>query len=817
MTSRHTKKHEHHMHDDGKVSFKFSGCFLDTFKIVIDTYSNSLKKLNDVIKGKIDKCDYGMCNVGYKLRYITPEDISTYASNLVKVLNNGMLGTNVHDIEMFAIASVKRFLEEKSCPPFEASAVNVMGYSHRYVNPKEYTLQDLIMLCETDVPNVTVYSNYEIKEKAQLAKEDVDTLNKMHFAAAMKNIITTLPHMIDKTDDGCMILSNKIMMKTFALFLQEFILFACSLNTITVNAIIDFCNPSTSYVFKACGSTKNDVVTECCMLKTNDMVIKNKLPFNCNMKHIVLQDTHPNFKDTKSAMYFIMNDPRSPIADLVRRYYPHDDQRGFDASMIARMFIGYTNDCCRDPMCEIRSENVKGNMTSPDAVTNFHTDADWLSKIAYGNNWLDGNYRRDNPGNHNIHPITNAMDVLYKMFSNSKDCCNEKLACNIVKVYNTMASIIQLYNADGFIPNWELTRDILALLGEIMTRDMLKLYYNNNRVFVYDDQMDDTVAPGYLYTESFVMEADETAPSVAFKNPSNPNAKATTTNTLKVGQIVRAFTSWVKNTLSKFSSKFNEAHKKEIEWINKNTTLNNQIKADISAGKFKPELKNYPRYKVPLTELEKVNVAGVVNTYLNGDEEIKEQEVLEKIYPQAIAKKLAAETDESKAAAMIQNYVLFSNAEKPNITNGTIEMSTEIWNDLIDNLTNAGVAIDRECKKISDDLTKALDTLTNKSREIKIDDNPEHAEQNEKYKKLNARIESLFSIVQKASRVYQTNTLNTLNSKFYNTSYKLYRDIVAGYKQQQGKSNQTSNLADSGNITQPTSSENAKNAEQGKV
>ena len=427
MTSIHTKKHEHHMHDDGKVSFKFGGCFLDTFKIVIDTYSNSLKKLNDVIKGKIDKCDYGMCNVGYKLRYITPEDISTYASNLVKVLNNGMLGTNVHDIEMFAIASVKRFLEEKSCPPFEASAVNVMGYSHRYVNPKEYTLQDLIMLCETDVPNVTVYSNYEIKEKAQLAKEDVDTLNKMHFAAAMKNIIATLPRMIDKTDDGCMILSNKIMMKTFALFLQEFILFACSLNTITVNAIIDFCNPSTSYVFKACGSTKNDVVTECCMLKTNDMVIKNKLPFNCNMKHIVLQDTHPNFKDTKSAMYFIMNDSRSPIADLVRRYYPHDDQRGFDASMIARMFIGYTSDCCRDPMCEIRSENVKGNMTSPDAVTNFHTDADWLSKIAYGNNWLDGNYRRDNPGNHNIHPITNAMDVLYKMFSNSKDCCNEKL------------------------------------------------------------------------------------------------------------------------------------------------------------------------------------------------------------------------------------------------------------------------------------------------------------------------------------------------------------------------------------------------------
>lgn len=144
-------------------------------------------------------------------------------------------------------------------------------------------------------------------------------------------------------------------------------------------------------------------------------------------------------------------------------------------------------------------------------------------------------------------------------------------------------------------------------------------------------------------------------------------------------------------------------------------------------------------------------------------------------------------------------------------------MNAEIWNDLIDNLTNAGVAIDRECKKVADDLTKALDTLTNKSREIKIDDNPEHAEQNEKYKKLNARIESLFSIVQKASRVYQTNTLNTLNSKFYNTSYKLYRDIVAGYKQQQGKSNQTGNLENSGNITQPTNSENEKNAEKGKV
>ena len=44
--------------------------------------------------------------------------------------------------------------------------------------------------------------------------------------------------------------------------------------------------------------------------------------------------------------------------------------------------------------------------------------------------------------------------------------------------------------------------------------------------------------------------------------------------------------------------------------------------------------------------------------------------------------------------------------------------------------------------------------------------------------------QTLLTIVQKISRIYQTNILNTFNSKLFGSCYKIYRDIVAGYKQQ---------------------------------
>jgi hypothetical protein len=68
--------------------FKFSDSFLDSFKNISDVYDTSLKELDNAIYNDSAKFAYGICNCTYKLRYITPNDISTYISCLSKGLNS---------------------------------------------------------------------------------------------------------------------------------------------------------------------------------------------------------------------------------------------------------------------------------------------------------------------------------------------------------------------------------------------------------------------------------------------------------------------------------------------------------------------------------------------------------------------------------------------------------------------------------------------------------------------------------------------------------------------------------------------------------
>ena len=46
------------------------------------------------------------------------------------------------------------------------------------------------------------------------------------------------------------------------------------------------------------------------------------------------------------------------------------------------------------------------------------------------------------------------------------------------------------------------------------------------------------------------------------------------------------------------------------------------------------------------------------------------------------------------------------------------------------------------------------------------------------------RLDELDKCVKTITKTYEITTLNVLNTKFYKTNYNLYRDIVAGYKQQ---------------------------------
>lgn len=767
--------------------FKFSDSFLDSFKNISDVYDTSLKELDNAIYNDSAKFAYGICNCTYKLRYITPNDISTYISCLSKGLNSCMF-TTLADIHMFTTASIKRCMEDNDCLSFESTEDITTGggnnFGGKYVNPKEYTMSDLINMCKDDYINTMICSRYEVAERAKNVKEIADMFKKMRFGITLKNIVDTFPVLIKQSESLKMLLSNPNCKEVFTTFVESFIIFAFSLNIITIKSIMDYCKPSTTYDVIPENDNSKKLITECCLLKTNDMCIRNKIPFNCNMRDVVLQDVHPRFNDTKSALQFILNDARSPISILINKYSKCEGCTcPIDSEYIYRMFIGHTKFSDKDKMTAGLWTDKKGHSTeNPYDKYCVHTNVEWLDKIAYGNNYLDGNYRDDAVGNEHVNPITKTLDTIYKMFGGCELTSNSDLADNLKQVASMMLCIIDAYPEEG-IENWDLVKDILAVFGEIFTRNMLKLYYNNTRVFVFDDKSEDTMVPGYLYTESYYMEADDkTATTVSFKNPDGSDIAGGSSAKLAIGNANRRFTDWVRNTLSKFFTKFNENHKMEIDYISKNDEMNKNIATAITNGSFVPVVSNFPKFKVPAGELSRVNISNIVTKYMSSKNAIDEKSVLKEMLPTGIGDAAISTmvNDENTAKEYITNYILYSTTNKPDSYTG--KLTVDLWNDLLDNIKGSPKLIETESKAISDDLAKACEMLNSKINKTANNSQTKDANANATAETDNAQ--TLLTIVQKISRIYQTNMLNTFNSKLFGSCYKIYRDIVAGYKQQ---------------------------------
>ena len=810
--------------------FKFTDSFKNAFKSMIDEYSNALEALNKLIKHNSNS-EYGVCACCYNLRYLKPTDVSTYIGNLDKAFSSGMLSNNLSDVSMFAVASVKRFLEENECTPFEEASM--LAPDRSYVNPKEFTLSDLMVLCENDICGVSVYSQAEIQKRMELAKKDADIFNKMHFSATMKNVVDKLPNVMNAKSGIC----NPIGIDAIREQIEEFILFACALNTICVYSIIRYIDPEVIFAMKEKENkqivqegfyTKEtdtttslsfaNVVTECCtMLKTNDMMIRSKIPFNCNMRDVVLQDMTPDFADTRAAIHFLMKDTRSPIAMLVNKYCTSNTNSNGCCNMIVDMFMNHYNEFSGFSPTQFDKKNSQ--MIPPNAYESYckvaHTNVNWLDTIAYGNNYLDGNHRRDTVGNNHVHPIENTLSMLYRIYGGCDLQTNEELADNIIKVSCTMNNIINEY-PEGFIDNYAMVKDILCVFGEIMTRNMLRLYYNNTRVYDYSDDMPDAMTEPFL--ESFIMEADEntatnntnnqnqsTRPGVTFQNAKGQtNMTGAQKGLFDIGAIIRKFVLWVQNSMAKLSGNFKERHKKEIEWVNKNEETNRRIAAAIQNKLFNPVLSNFPKYKILAKDLiDQVNIDTVVKKYLDSNETIDETTVIKEMLP-SNAPTLVLDVvvtgvkgNDKKSANAIKNYILTGTAEEPQKINGPL--TSEIWNDIIENIKGAQTLIDAIVKKYSDDLNKASKDIEAKQKEAQSLQKQEGKEEEGKQKLERATI--MFNIVtKKIAAQFQTETLNTIIRDFYGVSYSMYRDIVAGY-QQQSKNGQLSNNTNATNNT----------------
>lgn len=376
------------------------------------------------IEKKQDSPMYGVYNVDYKLRYITPENMMTFTDNIVNMIKGKVIQCNVADYEMFATESVKRFLKTNGSYPLNESS----GNADVFVNPKEMCLDDILTMVRQRVPNISVYSREDMNDRLAFVKEDIKKLKELKFTHAMRNIVNN----IDKISKAiCTECGDMMLMHT----IQEFILFSSALLLNTLDEIIGYMSPKAGYDLKdiqeACYDDE-DVepyyVTECCLLKTNDMTLKSRIPFNCNIRNIVLGDTTEMFEDTLRALKFITSSSKSPISHLILNELSEDDMKEFnksynfrEAEKYIRMNSNESNPCHVD---NIKDDKMpSGDSNRIDAQ--FRTSSSWLNVITSGNNYLDGNYRRDAIGNNEKHPITTSLDFLYKSY-NPCDACESK-------------------------------------------------------------------------------------------------------------------------------------------------------------------------------------------------------------------------------------------------------------------------------------------------------------------------------------------------------------------------------------------------------
>lgn len=873
--------------DSRKVKpFKFSDSFLAGFNSLITTYDKKIEDLNKV-KSLIDKdAHHGVCNCSYKMRYIKPEDISTFISNLERAMENHLFKPHTSDCDLFAVESVKRFLQANGCVPFDAATI--MGNPGADI-PKGATLADLTFAAESECFNLLVYSKYELDKRVDCMREDIGKIQNMHFSAAVKSFVQKIPDIMNKK--ATFVMKDSLLAKALEVYIEDFIMFALRLNLCTVLQMIAYAVPRVAYknepdsaqsnesannadnwdedndffqqeavdstsvspvffvftkgktpiiskaiskatdseythisvsfdasldnmysfggtsfrkesihdnkrkdldidvygtfiskdgvdsmkdmcedfitnikktsfdypalVKKLFGSDKrensgykqicttfvnkmlgivgtslseknipspeemreaantkpdqifqlytgnskdynrkkaadklksmgkdpkskkfDEVVTECCsgFLKTNDYVITNKIPFNCNMRDIVLQDMHPQFKDTVSALKFIMNDERSPVHQLVIQYYtePIDD---YDPEMIIKMFFG----CPRHDHWE----------TAANELASMNTDVNWLDKITYGNMFLDGNYRRDGLGNQHTHPIMNSFETIYKMFGGCDNLCdNAELSNSLIRISRVMKSIIERY-CDGGLPNWEMCRDILSVFGEIFTRHMLRLYYNNNRYLVNTDQMRDTMVPGYMYAEQFVLEAN----GFTSNNEQNKTKVATQT----AGNFVTNMINWLRDKLATFLPKYFETSlQKQCEWFNKNGEAKyNEIKKAAESGQYNfPNKDKYYKYNVTF-DPSAVDPQKIIDEYKskpsldeNQIDEFKTK--LISVFPNksGLAEQIVKDSkgkSKDETAKIIENAILFSQtAPIPPEENKPIDVPK--WNEIFETM-----------------------------------------------------------------------------------------------------------------------------------
>ena len=987
--------------------FHFTPPFLESLKETLDEMSSKLNVLNTLSDGFTDSL--GVYHCSYTMRYITPSDVATYISNVHKGMLKQLIGANAYDTEMFSVESVKRIMTEHGCKSFDDAGC--MGNS--FDGQRHETMQDLLLVHSNTVYNNVVCTPYEQKQRLdELKNGDLKVINDMHFVANIKKIVDQFPDMIEKMEDAEFYTAQPLVGKMFRAIVEEFIIFACTVNMITVCDMVDYCVPSATFntkydsdgdgdeilqeavdlktsspiyfVFaqgqtrfisnaikkvtkspfshisisfdeklnpmysfggkiendtytnerkgvrkediggnyyknidvdvyaaylpnemidkiksvcddyiknanktsfdygilltklvkkdgvlpkdkyrqvcstfvnqlfksvdinvsdknipspaelkdsfdvreskffkvysgkaseykssdisskvhdiaeKAGTHTINEYTTECCMLKTNTMCLNSQIPFNCNMRNVVLNDTTPTFSNTYDAVKFIMNDNRSPIHKLLVDNATLG-RADYGIEMIKQAFLTH-------------HKTKWGLDTTPfdryNERTSFHSDPGWFDKIVYGTQYLDGDYRRDNPGNHHYHSIEFDISTIYRMFSCHHND-NEHLANNIVKVGNIMCRLIDDYRRHQDSA-WENIRDILATFGEILTKSMLMLYHNNNRAITYTDSMNDTMIPGYMYCESFVMEADEkqTTDNSNIKQPTIENKSTLKDPTTKqkivdkVRSLIEKFLKYVREVVANIFPKFVSAHKAEQKWISDHQNLHTEIAEALDNKKFVIDINDYREFNVPADKLGQVKQkAEDMSTKIKNPDELSKlgdtkQAIAKQLVYDEVAKKLNDNFTDKDLMQATSEFIMFGGNENGNVPAGeTKPLDSKMFNDLRDNIwgdKSINKVIENGSKDSVEALNKLMTAAKDELEKAKRNSPSNNNDNNDKTDNPNdtsntATLQRVVDGIMLANQGSWMAGLRTCMNDVYGKSYNLYRSIIIEYQRQKDR------------------------------
>lgn len=594
----------------------------------------------------------------------------------------------------------------------------------------------------------------------------------------------------------------------------------------TMNKLKKFSEKKTSVTYES-------FVTECCLLKTDSSIFKTEIPFGCNFKELALGDMTPDFHDLKSSIYYIIKSPKSPIAQLLLKYVNTARICTPDSSLVKNLICKYDSHPELSSGTWYDKRNDVHTTYDMYELYDFHTDVNWLDKIVYGDPAYDTNYRRDNMGNMAIHPILNTLDTIKHAYGCKHLTSNEDVANHIIGVGNVMLGLIRAYERNE-ISEYMLVKDVLAVLGEIMTCCVIKLYHNNTRVVDNTDSMFDTMAPGYMYTESFVLEADNNSPQVTVSRNEtgtlgNKAINAAKNIQMKLSNLISMFVRWIHDNLQKVSSKFAEKHRLEISWVSKNQALNKQIAEALNTNNFNITVNNFPAYNIKLDVLNNVhNFGDKVTEALNkpavGEKE--QAELFKALLPDGINVDWK-DTDQTMDLK-VQNFVLYGNSDfKPDNTARKID--GKMFTELCDNIVKSEAAlkafteIGKQLDAAANVLKKRIGELEAAAKTESFEDNlngdiyqesnnqPNNQQNNQQQNgstppepqgsgvnKNNAtnvqnaanssndldKVKNVYAVVTKVSSAYAVKTTNVLINKFYKESYSVYRDIVQGYRQE---------------------------------